>query len=25
MLGSDPQRILSNIDADYARLAFRQQ
>jgi raffinose/stachyose/melibiose transport system substrate-binding protein len=25
ILGSDPQRILSNIDADYARLAFRQQ
>lgn len=25
MLGSDPQRILSNIDADYARLAYRQQ
>lgn len=25
MLGSDPQRVLSNIDADYARLAFRQQ
>ena len=25
MLGSDPHRILSNIDADYARLAFRQQ
>ena len=25
MLGSNPQRILSNIDADYARLAFRQQ
>jgi raffinose/stachyose/melibiose transport system substrate-binding protein len=25
MLGSDPQRILSTIDADYARLAFRQQ
>jgi raffinose/stachyose/melibiose transport system substrate-binding protein len=25
MLGSDPERVLSNIDADYARLAFRQQ
>jgi raffinose/stachyose/melibiose transport system substrate-binding protein len=25
MLGADPQRILSNIDADYARLAYRQQ
>ncbi|WP_404430389.1 extracellular solute-binding protein [Microbacterium lacus] len=25
MLGGDPQRILSSIDADYARLAFRQQ
>jgi raffinose/stachyose/melibiose transport system substrate-binding protein len=25
ILGSDPQRILSNIDADYARLAYRQQ
>jgi raffinose/stachyose/melibiose transport system substrate-binding protein len=25
ILGSNPERILSNIDADYARLAFRQQ
>lgn len=25
MLGGDTQRILSTIDADYARLAFRQQ
>jgi raffinose/stachyose/melibiose transport system substrate-binding protein len=25
MLGSNPQRILATIDADYARLAFRQQ
>lgn len=24
MLGGDPQRILQSIDADYARLAFRQ-